>query len=237
MKAVALHWRCLGAGLALLGMQHGHALASDTDPALRAWLPPREEVRRGPPDPLELERRVRGANSLGPALLRAADRALIEAAANGRWDDALALLKAGTAAANARDERGAHTLWLAAAAGRADVVKLLASQGAELDRPGADGLTPMGAAAWNGQRSTVQLLWRLGADVRVFSRNGQTPLHLAALAGHVEIVDDLLKRGAPIELLNRGRETALDVAAFAMQDAVMDRLIQGGADLTMAGRR
>lgn len=211
--------------------------AGEPDPALREWTAPPEMQRRGPAEPLEWERRLRGASSFGPARLRAADRQLLEAMAGARWEEALKLVESGRAAAGVRDERGAHPLWLAAAAGRDELVTVLVRRGVELDRPGADGLTPMAAAAWRGQRSTVRLLLRLGADVRAFSRNGQTPLHLAAMAGHVELVDDLLARGVPIELLNRARETAVDVAAVALQDAVMDRLIQGGADLTMAGRR
>lgn len=225
------------AALALLAALQGRADAGDPDPALRAWMPPREEVRRGPPDPLEWERRLRGANGFGPEPLRPADRALIEAALAGRWADALVLVRSGRAAADARDGRDVQALPLAAAAGRDDLVAALAARGALLDRPGADGLTSMGAAAWHGQRSTVRLLLRLGADVRAFSRNGHTPLHLAAMAGHREIVEDLLARGVSIEMLNRARESALDVAAASQQDEVMDLLIQGGADLTMAGRR
>jgi hypothetical protein len=237
MKSVVPGLRVAAAALALVAAAGGHADAGDPDPALRQWIPPRDEVRRGPPVALEMERRMRGANSFGPRLMRPQDRALIEAAREGRWDEAKALVESGQAGADTLDERGAHALWLAAGAGRDDLVTALARRGAVLDRPGADGLTPMGAAAWHGHRSTVRLLLRLGADVRIFSRNGHTALHLAALAGHVEIVDDLLARGVPIELLNRARESALDVAAFAMQDATMDLLIQGGADLTMAGRR
>jgi hypothetical protein len=227
----------LTAALLLPAVNGARADAGEPDPALRDWIEPREAVRRGPAEPLEWERRLRGASSFGPARLRAADRGLLEALAGARWDEAMKLVQTGQAAAGVRDERGAHPLWLAAAAGRDELVTALVRRGVELDRPGADGLTPMAAAAWHGQRSTVRLLLRLGADVRAFSRNGHTPLHLAAMAGHVELVDDLLARGVPIELLNRARETALDVAAASMQDAVMDRLIQGGADLTMAGNR
>jgi ankyrin repeat protein len=209
----------------------------DPDPALRPWT--REPVRErlGPPDAQDWERRLRSASSLGPAGLRPADRALIAAACERRWDEALKLLRSREAAAGARDERGAHALGCAAAAGRDDVIQELARRGAQLDRLDDQGFTPLGQAAWQGRRSTVRLLLRLGADVAAFSRNGHTALHLAAVAGHVEIVSDLLARGVSIELLNRQRETAVDVAAAAQQDAVIDRLVQGGADLTRAGQR
>jgi ankyrin repeat protein len=209
----------------------------DADPALRGWLSERPRERAGHEDPMARERRLRGASSLGPPPLRAVDRALIDAACGGRWDEALRLVKAGQAAPGARDETGAHALACAAAAGRDDVVQPLARRGAALDLPDARGLTPLGQAAWRGQRSTVRLLLRLGADPAVYSRNGHAPLHLAAIAGHVDVVNDLLARGVSIEQLNRARETAVDVAAAAQQDAVLDRLVQGGADLTKAGRR
>jgi Ankyrin repeats (3 copies) len=233
--------RRVGAFLALVAaLGSASPLRADIgepDPALRTWVrePVRERARGA--DPLEWERRLRSAASLGPAPLRALDHALIEAACQGRWDEALRRAKARQAAVDARDERGAHALACAAAAGRDELVQELVRQGAQLDRLDAQGLTPLGQAAWRGQRSTVRLLLRLGADPAAFSRNGHTPLHLAAIAGHVDVVAELLARGVPIELLNRARETAVDVAAAAQQDAVIDRLVQGGADLTMAGRR
>lgn len=210
---------------------------ADGDPALRPWLAEPARARQGPVDPIEWERRLRSASSLGPAPLRPAERQLIDAACAGRWDDALRLARGGQASANARDASGAHALACAAAGGRDELVLELSRRGAVLDRTNERGLTPLGSAAWHGRRSTVRLLLRLGADPAAFSRHGHTPLHLAAMAGHVEIVDDLLARGVSIELLNRQRETAIDVAAAAQQDAVIDRLVQGGADLTMAGRR
>lgn len=211
--------------------------AGDPDPALRGWL--REPVRErvGAPDPLEWERRLRGASSLGPSPLRPAERALLEATCRGRWNEALRLLKGGQAGAAARAPDGSNALACAAAAGHDELVQELARRGAELERLDAQGLTPLAQAAWRGQRSTVRLLLRLGANVATFSGNGHTALHLAAIAGHEDIVSDLLERGVSIELLNRARETAVDVAAAAQQDRVLDRLVQGGADLTRAGRR
>ena len=211
--------------------------AGDPDPALRGWV--REPVRGrvGVPDPLDWERRLRGASSLGPAPLRSAERSLLDAACQARWSEALRLLRSGQAGAVARAPDGSNPLACAAAAGHDELVQELARRGAELDRLDAQGLTPLAQAAWRGQRSTVRLLLRLGADVTTFSRNGHTALHLAAIAGHEDIVSDLLSRGVSIELLNRARETAVDVAAAAQQDRVLDRLVQGGADLTRAGRR
>jgi ankyrin repeat protein len=209
----------------------------DPDPALRGWA--REPVRErvGAPDPLDWERRLRGVSSLGPAPLQPAERALLDAACQGRWNEALRLVKTKQAGAAARAPDGTNALACAAAAGHDELVQELARRGAELDRLDAQGLTPLGHAAWRGQRSTVRLLLRLGADVAAFSRNGHTALHLAAIAGHEDIVSDLLARGVSIELLNRARESAVDVAAAAQQDRVLDRLVQGGADLTRAGRR
>lgn len=242
LNAVAPWWvvpvvASLIAATSMAWADGARADAGDSDPALRAWVPVVVPERRGPPDPLDWERRTRSAAALGPAPLRPSDRALLDAARTDRWTEALELLKSGRAAANARDLDGAHTLAYAAAAGRDDVVRALVQRGVVLDRTDHRGLTPLGAAAWYGRRSTVRLLLRAGADPRAFSRNGYTALHLAAAVGQEPIVGDLLARGVPIELLNRSRESALDVAAASQQDAVLDLLIQAGADMTMAGSR
>jgi ankyrin repeat protein len=186
---------------------------------------------------LEWERRLRPPERFGPSPLRAADAALLAAARESRWADALQLLKSGQANANARDAIGGHALELAARAGQDDLVRELIKRGAEIDRVGEDGYTALGAAAFAGRRSTVRLLVLAGAEVERWGATGQTALHLASLAGQMDVLEELLRLKADIEMLNRQRESALDVAATAGQQAVMAKLIEAGADALHAGER
>lgn len=220
------------------------ARAEFEDRALAAFVRPvaptpalAATARGAPVDRLEWERRLRPADRFGPAVLRAADAALLAAARAGRWREVSELLASGRANPNARDELGGHALVLAARAGEEAILREFIKRGADLDRTGDDGFTALGAAAFEGHRGTVRLLVRAGAALEQWGAGGQTALHLASLAGRLDAVEELLRLGADIELLNRQRETALDVAAAAGQQEVMDRLIGGGADLTLAGRR
>jgi len=214
------------------------ASAQDEDRALAAF------VRTAPPAPrgvavlpAEWEARLRAPDRFGPPPLRAADRALLDAARTGQWAQALSLLKSGDAHPNARDAQGAYALVPAARAGQDELVRELIQRGADLDRAADDGFTALGAAAFAGRRSTVRLLLRAGADATRWGASGNTALHLASLAGQLDVLDEMLRQKVAIETLNRQRETALDVAANAGQLDAMDRLLQAGADPLLAGRR
>jgi len=229
---VHLEWRRPGACrqalvvlavLAVAALASGGAQAQDEDRAQADFVRPAAAAQRsGPPDPLDWERRLREPARFGPPPLRQADAALLAAARQSRWADAMALLKSGQASANAQDAAGGHALVLAAGAGQDELVR-------ELIKRGAD--------AFHGRRSTVRLLLRAGADVQRWGASGQTALHLASLAGQLDTLDDMLRLKVPTELLNRQRESALDVAASAGQLAVMARLIEAGADTRLAGQR
>jgi hypothetical protein len=152
--------------LAMLAMllTPAHA-ADDGDRALDGFTKAdATAARQGPGDPLDWQRRLRSADSLGPTPLREADRTLLAAARNGRWADALAELKRGGGSVHAQDTLGRPLLALAAGAGEDEVVRALLKRGADIDATGDQGLTPLAVAALAGRRSTVRLLLRAGAD-------------------------------------------------------------------------
>jgi len=233
LRARLLLAACLAACLATTAAQ-----AQDDDRALTTFQRTAPAAERStPPDALAWERSLRSANSLGPAPLREADVALLSAARNARWADAMALLKSGTANANARDDSGGHALALAAAAGQDELVRELIKRGADIDRLGDNGFSALGAAAFNGRRSTVRLLLRAGVDAQRWGASGQTALHLASLAGRLDVIGEFVRAKVPVDLLNRQRETALDSAANAGQLDAMDALMKAGADTRFAGQR
>lgn len=214
------------------------AQAEETDRALKAFARPAVTAKRGEPVlPLEWEQRLRSSDHFGPPLLRADDAAFLAAARDERWSEALALLKSGRASANAQDDMRGNALVLAARAGQDVLVRELLRRGANAERWGEDGFTPLGAASFAGHRSTVRVLLRGGVDPARHGATGQTALHLASVAGRTDVLEVLLRAGIHIELLNSHRESALDVAASAGQEAAMDLLIKAGADLQLAGRR
>lgn len=217
------------------------AQADDDDRALSQLARqahPAPTLQRGMPlDSLAWERRLRPADRLGPTPLRPADTALLQAARQARWADALALVASGQASANAQDEAHGSALVLAARAGQDELVRALVQRGADLDRAGEDGFTALGAAAFTGQRSTLRLLLRAGADAQRWGSTGQTALHLASVAGRLDCLDELLRAGVPVDQLNRQRETALDSAANVGQQDAMERLLRAGADTRLAGQR
>lgn len=77
----------------------------------------------------------------------------------------------------------------AAVAGRkTEVVKLLVSQGANLNGRQTGGWTPLHGAAQNGDLEIVETLLVNGAHAHARADNNQSPLDLAMLRGHAEVV-------------------------------------------------
>lgn len=91
----------------------------------------------------------------------------------------------------------------------------LKSQPATVNRPGPDGLYPLGQAAYFGRFSTCALLLDAGAqpDQPAANELGYTPLHLAVLGGHLQVAALLLQKGASPCLLGSDGQSALHLAA------------------------
>lgn len=193
--------------------------------------------QRDPADAMLWERLVRPADRFAPPLPDAAARAWTDDAARRRWRQVLDAVQRREVPLRSADTSAPTVLALAAADGAAEVVREMLARGAEPDRIGDAGFTPLGAAAFNGQIAIIRMLARAGADLHRWGSTGQTPLHLAAMTGRVAAAQQLLALGADKERLNRQRETALDVAAANARLEVVDRLIAAGADAARAGRR
>lgn len=158
---------------------------------------------------------------------------LRQAARNGDFKAAEALLKRG-ADPNATDRKFRLTaLHHAAAAGRADVCQLLVNAGAIVDAADAEGNTPLRLAAGRilagpaiansrireaAAAAACAVLLEAGADPRAADSRLETPMHAAADAGRVSILKMLIKRGADANAKNVSGSTPLHFAASGKRD-------------------
>jgi ankyrin repeat protein len=77
---------------------------------------------------------------------------------------------------------------------QAEMVLLLAANGAGANETNNDNMTPLHTAAILGSRRTVSILILAGAELNPRDKNGNTPLDLAVTNGHKKIAKLLLNR-------------------------------------------
>ena len=142
---------------------------------------------------------------------------LMAAARTGKVDAAKALLDAG-ADINAKENWGEQSaLMWAAALSQADMVKFLASRGANLNDHGK-------VNQWD--RKIIQ-----EPRPKDLNKGGFTPLHYAAREGCAACVQNLLAAGADPDSEDPDRETPLLLALENMHFDTAAVLVKGGADL------
>ena len=111
---------------------------------------------------------------------------------------------------------GATPFFLAARTADADLMRLLASLGADPKMTNDEGTTPLIAAAGLGTRSpgedagtesevleAVQVALELGNDINAANINGETAMQGAAYKNYPAVVELLATKGAKIELWNK----------------------------------
>jgi ankyrin repeat protein len=138
---------------------------------------------------------------------------------------------------------GASPFLLAAKFLELDIMRLLASRGADPRLTLNDGTTALMLAAGSltlgplfdrrgritllaapdesAAVQAVQLALNLGGDTRVANTQGNTALHGAAARGYAEVARLLLDRGASGDVRNAKGETPLDVASIAAVRTVL----------------
>jgi uncharacterized protein len=142
---------------------------------------------------------------------------LMSAARTGKIDAAKALLDAG-ADINAKETWGEQSaLMWAAAQSQAEMVKFLASRGANLNDHGK-------VNQW--ERKIIQ-----EPRPKDMNKGGFTPLHYAAREGCAACVQNLLTAGADPDSEDPDRETPLLLALENMHFDTAAVLVKGGADL------
>jgi uncharacterized protein len=119
------------------------------------------------------------------------------------------------------DKAGENAMMLAALNGDVQLVNLLISKDAEVNKKG---WTPLHYAATNGQDEVVKVLLDHSAYIDAGSPNGTTPLMMAARGGHVSTVKLLLDNGADLNVKNQLGLTALDFAKQYKEPDVVEGL-------------
>lgn len=137
------------------------------------------------------------------------------------------------AGVNGRDLCGFTPAMRAAAAGRADVVKLLLDRGADPNAESRMSVTALHLAVGAGSGETVAALLARGAKADVqLAVGGSTPLMAAVEGGDVGIVQQLLAAKANVKLAGVGGEAPLHRAAAGGERAdVVAALVTAGADV------
>jgi ankyrin repeat protein len=107
--------------------------------------------------------------------------------------------------------------------------------GAEINQPDPDGLTPLMISAGLGEFHMTQLLLTAGANVYVIEpRMGATALHKAVQSGNPDVVSLLIDNGAFIDQQTPilGNTPLID-AVLHKHEAVVERLLQRGARINI----
>ena len=126
---------------------------------------------------------------------------------------------------------GVTPLHQAVAQGNLEQVRLLLSQGADVQATAHADSTPLLWAAARGHTAIVRLLLEHGAAVATPSSSQRTPLHWAALQGHEATARALLAAQAPVDVGDARGHTPLHLAAIAGHTPLARLLLDSGAPL------
>jgi ankyrin repeat protein len=158
---------------------------------------------------------VQMAKGAGTPLFNASP--LVLAATSGNADVLPRLLKAGAGIDTPITTVGLFPttpLQSAVFFGDAATARVLLDNGAAIDLPDDDGITPLGWATINNHPEVARLLIERQADVNHVDKKGMTPLLYAASIGFgdAEIAELLLKSGANANAKSKERLTAAELA-------------------------
>jgi len=150
---------------------------------------------------------------------------------SGDLNEIKLLIESDPSRINQKDEDGNSLLHSAARAGNADLVKYLASKGADVDLKDNYGQTPLQIAAHLDNLDVVNQLVSHGADINVRDFIGKTPLHDAAYSGKFQIVEYLISQGADINTKEINGDSPLHDAVINKNIEIAKYLISNGANV------
>ena len=109
-------------------------------------------------------------------------------------------------------------------------IKLLLSQGFDIDSRDEESTTPLMYTALYGHEGAFQILKQNGADPSLKDNCGYSLFHKAAQGGNTSIINELLSRGLDVDSRNNGGVTPLMTAAIIDKPNAFQILIQKGVD-------
>jgi len=121
----------------------------------------------------------------------------------------------------------------AALDGDIEQVKLLISQGADVNAENEAGWTPLHCAARYGHIDVVEWLLARGANVRARDASGQTPLHRSTGSGANYVPKMLVAKGADVKAKDKLGNTVIHHAAgvWHLKEGLLEFLVSKGADV------
>jgi ankyrin repeat protein len=132
---------------------------------------------------------------------------------------------------------GVTPLWLAAANGHGEVIRILANRGADVHHRNLALGAPIDIAARRGHGDVVKMLIDRDASPDAADAVGVTPIMRAAEAGEATAASVLLAHGADPGAESAGGITALHLAATYGHTDVVATLLDAGADPKQTDRR
>ena len=121
--------------------------------------------------------------------------------------------------------------------GNANEVRILLSNGADVNKADKDGKTSLLHASSRGRTEVVKLLLKNGADVNKADKDGKTPLQGASEKGHAEVVKLLLENGADVNQADKDGQTPLHEASYNGNSEVAKLLLRApGIDVNRADK-
>jgi ankyrin repeat protein len=123
----------------------------------------------------------------------------------------------------------------AAESGNVEMVKLLVSQGANVNGRDKEGRTALYCASLNGHPEVVRILLKNGADPNISDDQHKAPLHCVGWCGNLEIARLLIKAGADLNAGNAYGMTPTFFASTGFWPELLHLLKQSGAELKRPG--
>lgn len=159
---------------------------------------------------------------------------LLDAAYFHQNNELKQLLK--SSCANTHDVDGATPLHAAASVNNLEGIKILVSDGANINAVEMHKQTALHWAASQGSITLIHLLASLGATIDATDEAHETPLHKAAQRGHLEAVSALIALGANINHLSEKRQNPYFDACLNGQMPVAQYLRDLGAHTETSNR-
>ncbi|KAF7714233.1 Uncharacterized protein PECH_000049 [Penicillium ucsense] len=152
-------------------------------------------------------------------------RPLLLAAQQGSIEMVQLLVLGYKANLESEDSVGMTALHRATHKDHVDTVRILLSEGAEINHMTHDGITPLLSAVMNNQLQMAEVLLQSGADINVRGGGfGQTALAIAVTYRDRDIFDLLMSKGADPWMRDDFGRTALDLARDSGRDDIVATL-------------